>query len=952
MEHENNIDNSSQTFLRHDALTRLEWNKITNYLAGFSTFPHSKKLLSHLEPWLSFEERDFYFTTTSEMLDLNSTGNGISLETFDFSLFENLLHRGAILSPQALFQILITLKLCQTIQGFFKQEKSRANKYPSLYHLASKLKPHLDLLAKLNKSIDIDGNILSSASPELHSARSRLEKAKRKIVEHLEEFLKKQEVRNALQDNLWMLRDGRYVLPVRADRKTGIDGIPRGISQSGSTVFIEPHALALQHANLEKAQTDVEVEENRIIRELSKDCYLVHEDILTSSEILTKFDLISARARFAGAIVGVKPKFIPASETSPRFSLINAKHPLFLLEKKQCVANDLQLIPQKQEEISPKIWVLSGPNAGGKTVAMKTVGVIAFMAKAGLFVSCEKAEILDYQNIFVELGDRQNREEDLSTFSGHLAQLKRIAEKANELSLILLDEGFVGTDPAIGVAMARATLEYFSTKKATVIITTHFSNLKTLADGDPHFFNGSMEFEPHKLLPTYKLLNGIPGQSYAIELAERMGLNHEIIQKARSYYGNESQRMENILKDLQLKRIEVKEELYQQNLLTKKLEAELKSLKNEKEQLSDLRNTLVESYRNKLQKRLNAYENRLEIRERQFEKQKESLLREMSEQTSVEENRIDPNSETVSSEKTKNNKSFYIAHNEVTQNKNQVKPQKLSGFEALSGLKLPKRQNAGQNLDYSSLDEKAEKFRTPKHMSSRSLLDEARASLNSMKNSFDEIEDQLHDDLNALQDLEKATKEKAKIARQVAAEAQSQGRSADYWKPGMLVTSSKFKEKGQVTKGTDAKGNIECQFGIMKVKIPYHELMLINDIHKIPEFISKTNLYTANTKQILKSPKKFQNYQDSEIPPTLQHSGNTINLRGNTVDESLDKLDIELDKMSRLNVDRVVIIHGHGMGKIKESVRKHLEEASYKLRFRSGRQGEGGDGVTIVEFDE
>ena len=659
MEHENNIDNRSQTFLRNDALMRLEWNKITSYLASYSVFPHSKKLLSHLEPWLDFDERDFYFTTTSEMLDLNTLGNGISLETFDFSLFENLLRRGAILSSLALFQILITLKLCQSIQSFFKQEKARAIKYPTLFQLANELKPQIDLLARLNKSVDINGDILSSASPELHSARSRLENAKRKIVEHLEEILKKQDVRNSLQDNVWMLREGRYVLPVRSDRKTGIEGIPRGVSQSGSTVFIEPHALAVQHSNLEKAQSDVEIEENKILRELSKDCYLVHEDILFSSEILTKFDLISARTKFAGAIDGIRPHFLEAKENNARFSLLNAKHPLFLLEKKQCVANDLQLMPQKNGESSPKIWVLSGPNAGGKTVAMKTVGVTALMAKAGLFVSCEKAEILDYQNIYVELGDRQNREEDLSTFSGHLSQLKKIAEEANELTLILLDEGFVGTDPAIGVAMARATLEFFSNKKATVIITTHFSNLKTLADGDHRFFNGSMEFEPHKLLPTYKLLNGIPGQSYAIELAERMGLNNEIIQKARSYYGNESQRMENTLKDLQLKRIEVTEELQQQNLLTKKLENELKSLHHEKEKLSELRSSLVEGYRSKLQKRLNAFENRLEIRERQFEKQKDSLLRDLSEKTYTN------NTETTITA----DNSAMNSNNKVTQNK-------------------------------------------------------------------------------------------------------------------------------------------------------------------------------------------------------------------------------------------------------------------------------------------
>ena len=290
--------------------------------------------------------------------------------------------------------------------------------------------------------------------------------------------------------------------------------------------------------------------------------------------------------------------------------------------------------------------------------------------------------------------------------------------------------------------------------------------------------------------------------------------------------------------------------------------------------------------------------------------------------------------------------------NENLQLKNSTKPKKLSGFEALSELKLQKRQYSDSSIDYDSLDEKAAKFRAPKHMSSRSLLDEARMSLSAMKNSFDDLEEKLHDDLDTLQELEKSTKEKAKTEKQTSIEAQAQGRPAEFWKPGMLVKSSKFKEKGKVLRSADSKGNIECLFGIMKVKISYHELTPVNENQNTQKYEpqGKSNLFNK-VKQNTKT-KKFQNVQDSEIPPTLQHSGNTINLRGNTVDESLDKLDIELDKMNRQQVDRVVIIHGHGTGKIKESVRKHLEESPYKLRFRSGRQGEGGDGVTIVAFDD
>ncbi|WGL59485.1 Smr/MutS family protein [Pigmentibacter sp. JX0631] len=940
MEHENNIEHNSLSYLHKDALSRLEWGKITSFLAELASFPHTKNALATLDPWLTKEKREFYFGTTGEMLELNSTSNGLNLEPFDFQLFENSLKRGAILPPLALFQILTTLKLTANVLHFFKHEKAKSLKYPLLSNLALLLKPNLDLFNKLKQSVDQQGSILSTASAELQSARSRVEHAKRKIVEHLEDILKKQEIKSSLQDSVWMLRDGRYVLPVRSDRKSGVEGIPRGVSQSGSTVFIEPQALAAQHAQLEKAQTDVEIEENRILRELSKDCYLNQEDILFNAEHLTTFDFIIARTKLAGLIHGVEPKFVTNSSKSPRFSFLRAKHPLFILEKKPCIDNDLELKP-KLNSNSPFIWVLSGPNAGGKTVAMKTVGILTLMAKAGLFVSCEKAELLDYEHIFVELGDRQNREEDLSTFSGHLAQLKKIATYSNEKTLILLDEGFVGTDPAIGVAMARSTLEFFAKKNSTVIITTHFSNLKTLADGDERFYNGSMEFEPKKLLPTYKLLNGIPGQSYAIELAERMGLNNEIIHQARNYYGNESQRMENILKDLQLKKIQASEELTKQSLLTRKLDEQLKSLQIEKEKISEIREDLVENYRNKLQKRLNAFENRLNIRERQFEKQKESLLKDLQDKVSIEH---EENPSTIENSNILKSEKATAEDNKET--KQGMKPKKLSGFEALSQLKLPKKQSQSDSyIDYDSLDDKASKFRAPKQMSSRALLDEARLSLNYIKHSYDNIEEELNTDLNLIQNSEKNTKDKVKQAKETVLDIKTQGKEPNFWQVGMTVKCDRFKEKGKVIKIVDSKGNVECLFGILKIKIPYYELKT-TEINNQQTIANSTNKIKNQTVKKAKNTNLF----DPEIPPALQHSGNTIDLRGLTVDIALDKLDLELDKMHRNEVEQVIIIHGHGMGRVKESVRKFIEETSYKLRYRNGRQGEGGDGVTVIEF--
>jgi DNA mismatch repair protein MutS2 len=341
--------------------------------------------------------------------------------------------------------------------------------------------------------------------------------------------------------------------------------------------------------------------------------------------------------------------------------------------------------------------------------------------------------ISDYENIFVELGDRQSREDDLSTFSGHLAQIKRIAECANDKTLILLDEGFVGTDPAVGVAMARSTLEFFCTKNATVIITTHFSNLKTLADNDTRFCNGSMEFEPNALQPTYKLLNGIPGQSYAIELAIRMGLDNAIIQNARKYYGSEAQRMENILKELQLKNIAVKKELQEQEDLTKKLEKEFYSLQKERQEFIEHKKSLVNTYRTKLQKRLNAFENRLEIRERQFEKLKDTMQREIEAalpSAAIDSNQTIQHASPQDFDEKQHETSAHLA------DKYNAKPKKLTSFEDLSKLKLLKKPSTSANSQTFSLDENAEKFRAPKHLSSRSLLDEAKLSLQILKNSL------------------------------------------------------------------------------------------------------------------------------------------------------------------------------------------------------------------------
>ncbi|MES2614242.1 MAG: Smr/MutS family protein [Bdellovibrionota bacterium] len=919
---ENSLQTNSNIDLEathKETLTRLEWPKITYFLSKLATFEHTKEILKLLSPWNSSDiPARYYKKATEEILKLFEKGCQLILENFNLDSFKNQLGRGAILSPIGLYHISTVLKLAFSLHSFAKNNHFNETSNPTLFEIFKALKPHQNLLQKLVKSVNAEGEILPNATPELSAAHARCSHTKRKITESLEHILKNSTIKNAVQDSTWMFKDGRYVLPVRTDRKNDVEGIARGVSQTGATIFIEPKILAAEQAALEKALLDIQIEEHKIIKNLSDDCLLHCDDIFSTVQALTTIDEIRARAQFVNLLSASPCNF--TEQTAPsnfKFNFKNANHPLFILENKPCVSNTIELD-------NSNIFVLSGPNAGGKTIVLKTVGVFVLMAKCGLFVPCEKAQCIEYEDVFVLLGDDQNREEDLSTFSGHLEQIKKIMSLANSKTLILLDEGFVGTDPAVGVALARAVLEYFAQKNSTVIITTHFSSLKTLAANDTRFFNASMEFEAKFLRPTYKLLNGIPGQSYALELCERMGINLQIIAQARKYYGSEAERMENMLKELQEQKINIKEELQQQQELSLQIQDELAKIQHEKQYLLEIKETLVESYRTKLTKRLNAFANRLDIRDRQYQK---NLLTSTPLESSVSLDTIQEPTKKI--------------QKETPVEASRENKRKLSSFEELATLKLENYSRTLPNTANTS-----EKFRQPKQITHRALIDEAQESLNVLHKSFDKIDDDLDDDLSSL--LKESPKVKVKTLN-----TQPQ-KPANFWKTGMRIKAEKFSEVGIVLKTADSKGQIECQFGPIKVKLFHTQLQTIVDVAKQKPTSSRG--LTAGTNgirshKIANHKLKTHNATNLDIQQVLPHAGNTIDLRGKTVDEALSHLELTLDKMWRTEVSQVVVLHGHGLGKIKEAVRKYLERASYKLAFRPGRQGEGGDGVTIVEFD-
>ena len=955
-------DHWDREALLADALERLEWARLADALAEMAALEHTKLRLKGISPWIPEEEREWILRATERLLRLHQAGESVALLSFDATYFAEALQHGGLLNGLGLYHLGI---FCSQIERLGNKARNDSRKGPDsplgpeLTDLLSQLKPQASLARRLSLAADQNGRILDSASGELKDARSKHEALTRKMTHALESTLKIPTVRDALQDSVWMIRDGRYVLPVRVDRKSDVPGIPRGVSSTGNTLFVEPSGLSELQSQLTAAEADVMVAENRVLRLFSDEAYGLRSELTSALEILETFDDISARARLAARLQGVAPNFHNSAQ-GPRFELFDARHPLFVLEDKDCVANHLLLAPNPVGNKCPRVWVLSGPNAGGKTVAMKTVGMLCAMALAGLFVPARSANFFDFDSIYVEMGDRQDRREDLSTFSGHLLHVKRICELAGARVLVLLDEGFVGTDPTIGSAMAQATLETLAERGTTTVITTHFSSLKTLADKQPlTFANASMEFEPERLKPTFHLLNGVPGQSFAVELARRLNYPEELLQRAVRYRGEREIELENMLAELQKARHELRASVEKNLKLNAELENEVNALSSQRKALTGAQEALMLDFTTRVQKRFNAFENRLETRARQFERAQQQLIQEQRDRNSASElDTADSSSLTseTSQPAAKSQRGGIQSQENKPLSKDEVraiaeaekrKSRSLSDFSQLANIKmgLPAKKSEWEESE----DEiEFHKARRPARLSQRDLIDEARGSLEVMRKVFERTGDdfaarrtEISGDLK--QTTQKAEELLSETRERKAADAQ---RPADFWSVGKRCKTPQFDQVGEILRVADSKGMVECRFGALKTKIHHSALMTIDQAAQTPKQHHK-----KLTIQLPTTEKRNRNVLDMSIEPVLPTRDNTIDVRGHLVDTALEHVERFLDKSWRNDQHTVVIVHGHGTGRIKAALREFLQNCGYSLRFRPGTSGEGGDGATIVIFN-
>jgi DNA mismatch repair protein MutS2 len=567
--------------MHQKSIATLEYSKIVERVASEAAFSASKALALHLLPSPDPDEvrRRLAFTTEARRVmelrpDLGVRG------ARDVRPHATAAERGAVLGPDDLLEVLVTLRA----SGHVARAIARLDdSFPLFKALAEDLPTRPQLEGHIAESISDDGAVLDSASPELRRLRAEVRSAQQRLQERLGTLV--HEFRAALQEPIITMRADRYVLPVRAEAKGQVRGIVHDQSSSGATVFIEPLVVVEMNNHLRQLHLAEQQEVERILAALSgevaRDAPYVHLAV----ELLAEIDLHLAKARYASLIrAGV-----PQINTAGRLHVRQARHPLLT---GRVVPIDFAL----GDAFS--MVIITGPNTGGKTVALKTVGLLCLMAQAGMHIPAEDgSELPVYRNVFADIGDEQSIEQSLSTFSSHMSRIIEILHGAAPGCLILLDELGAGTDPSEGSALARAILLHLLRLGVATIATTHYSELKAFAHEENGVANASVEFDVETLSPTYRLQIGLPGRSNALAIATRLGLPEEIIREGRELLGSTGVEMESLLSGLQADRKAAADERYHLSMERAEAEYQRRELERQRAELVEQRHTILSEAR-------------------------------------------------------------------------------------------------------------------------------------------------------------------------------------------------------------------------------------------------------------------------------------------------------------------------------------------------------------------
>jgi len=810
--------------LKFKHLNTLEFPKILQRLAYHADFSASKELALALMPACHLPEILESQAETSEACRLLSINPDVSIGgARDVRPLLEQAIRSSVLLPAELLDIRQTLVAARNLERVITR---LSDQLPRLADIAGRIQECPGLIQEIGRCIGDNGEVLDSASSDLARIRTELGVVHQRLLDRLNKIVHSSQNSPYLQETFITQRQGRYVIPLRAEFKGRIQGIVHDQSASGATIFIEPLATVELNNRWRQLQLEEEEEVRRILLALTNLVARESGRIIWTVEALAELDLAFAKAKYADELDAVEPEWVHFDRDSTSRELLSgqigsvkllaARHPL--LHPETVVPIDVVLLPDTF------ILVITGPNTGGKTVTLKTVGLLAAMAQAGLHIPAADGSTLPvFNGIYADIGDEQSIEQSLSTFSSHLTNIVSILAECDAESLVIFDELGAGTDPVEGSALARAILEHLRECRVTTFVATHFSELKAYAHTTPGITNASVEFNAETLSPTYRLTIGLPGRSNAFAIARRLGLDGHIIDSAQGMVSPETMQTEAMLQDIQ---------------------AQLESATRER--------AAAEATRAQLETRLERLTQRLS----QIEDERREIL----------------------------NAARADARRELKAVRQELR-------------RLREEWTLGPQLAHA--------------------------------------QDSLAEEGSSLEELEQRTQERlAKLETSVSVEEKPPPSKVKYRGPlqaGDQVWVEPYQAVGEVI--SSRQGTVDLQLGHFRTSVKRSQVELRQRVAKDEA-----------------TPKEERGEIVSVQMPAVESPGLELDLRGDTTEEALRRLDRYLNDAYLVGLPWVRVIHGKGTGALRSAVRDALHGHPLVTSFEAGKEGEGGEGVTVARL--
>lgn len=581
--------------MRQKTLDVLEFDKIKSFVANEAISDLGREKVAEMSPATDFETVEFQINETDEISQIYNKHRLPSLS--GLSKVAQYIHRstiGGVLNVTELNAIKRLIQVQNQFKTFYNQllEEDEEVKYPILDSQMAQLPILTDLFKDINDKCDTH-DLYDHASYELQSIRSKISSTNQRIRQNLDRVVKSQANQKKLSDAIVTVRNDRNVIPVKAEYRQDFNGIVHDQSASGQTLYIEPSSVVEMNNQISRLRNDEAVERERILAELTSQVAVESDALLLAESIMGHFDFLIAKARYARAIKGTKPTF----HKERTVYLPNAYHPL--LDHNTVVANTIEFVDDIETVI------ITGPNTGGKTVTLKTLGLIIVMAQSGMLIpTLDGSQLSVFENVYCDIGDEQSIEQSLSTFSSHMKNIVEILKEADKNSLILFDELGAGTDPSEGAALAMSILDHVRNLGALVMATTHYPELKAYSYNREGVMNASVEFDVETLSPTYKLLMGVPGRSNAFDISKKLGLSLNIINKAKTMIGTDEQEINNMIESLEKNSKRVDEQRIELDRLVKEAQATHDELAKQYQQYQNYEKSLMDEAKEKANQRV------------------------------------------------------------------------------------------------------------------------------------------------------------------------------------------------------------------------------------------------------------------------------------------------------------------------------------------------------------